>query len=363
MRNIKSRIVLLNKKMKTVLYFGNIDLSLSRNKIYIEGLRRDGVEVLTCVDTTRGIKKYWNLYKKHKAFAGKYDVLIVGYGGFVSVPLAKIISKKPVIFDALCSFYETEILSRDALKEIPFRIAYVRFIDWIATRFADKVLVESEAQKEYFSKELQVKSEKLVTVYTGIDDTVFTYDSTVEKFETFTVLFRGRIMSEAGVPTIIRAAKLLEKEKINFLIIGYGCNEALQEFKKVLKEESPSNVTYKGERLSFEEMVSLMRRCHVSLGQLAKHERLERTIPHKAYESMVLKLPYITARARGVQEVMREGIECLMVNPEDPKDLADKILTLYSDQEKGKKIAEKGFMSYKEKYSSEKIVRSIIDIF
>ncbi|KKS39421.1 MAG: Glycosyl transferase group 1 [Parcubacteria group bacterium GW2011_GWD2_42_14] len=346
--------------MKTVLYFGNIDLEVSRNKIYVDGLRKNGVEVLLCVDRSRGIRKYWNLYKKHKELLGKYDALIVGYGGYVTVPMAKLISNKPVIFDALCSFYETEILSRDALKEIPFRILYVRFIDWLSTYFADKILVESNKQKEYFSEKLKVKSEKLLTVYTGVDDSIFKFDESIEKYEKFTVLFRGRIMSEAGVPTIIKTAKFLENKNIDFLIIGHGYNDAMREFEKVLKEENPKNVTYVGKQLPFDELVILMQKCHVSLGQFAKHERLERTIPHKAYESLALKLPYITARTGGVQEVLQEDVHCLMVNPEDPEDLAQKIKLICKDGSLREKLSDAGYLLYKERFSPKEVVSSIV---
>lgn len=347
---------------KTVLYFGNIDMNLSRNKIYVDGLRQNGFEILTCVDRSKGLKKYWELYKKHKEFKGRYDALVVGFGGYVTVPLAKLLSKKPVIFDALCSFYETEILSRDALKEYPFRITFVRFVDWIATKFADYVLVETEEQKKYFIKELKVKSEKLKVVYTGADDTVFKFIKEIEKYKKFTVLFRGRIMSEAGVPTIVKTAKLLEKEDINFLIIGHGCNEAMEEFEATMKEESSKNITHIGKQLPFDELVSTMQKCHVSLGQFANHERLKRTVPHKAYESLSMKLPYITARMEGVQEILEEGKQCLMVHPENPEDLALKIMQLYKDEKLREKIAEEGFILYQEKFSPKEIVGPLCEI-
>jgi glycosyltransferase involved in cell wall biosynthesis len=348
--------------MKTVLYFGNIDMGLSRNKVYSDGLRQNGIEVLTCVDRSPGVRKYWNLYKKHKKIKGKYDVLIVGYGGYVTVPFAKLLSDKLVVFDALCSFYETEILSRDTLHEIPFRKLYARFIDWLATFFADRILVETDRQKEYFNRKIKVKSKKLVTVYTGVDDTVFKHDESVKKYEKFTVLFRGRIMVEAGVPVIIKAAKLLEGKNINFRIIGYGCNKAMEDFERVMKEENPKNVTHMGDHLTFSELVQEMQKCHVSLGQFADHERLERTIPHKAYESLAMKLPYITARTGGVQEVLEEGVHCLMVYPEDNEDLAEKIMQLYTDTTLREKLAESGYTLYKEKFCPGEVVKPLCKV-
>lgn len=342
--------------IKTVLYFGNVNMEQSRNKVYTEGLRQNGYKVLECIDRSPGLRKYWRLYRKHSAMKGKYDVLIVGYGGYVVVPLARLISRKPIIFDALCSFYETEILSRDALKEIPFRRLFVRVVDWLATRFAHSILVESNAQREYFIRELGVPGHKLTVVYTGVDDSVFRYDPKVVKYPRFTVLFRGRIMSEAGVPVVVRAAKLLEGEGIDFLLIGYGCNETMTEFQSVLKELSPSNVRYIGEHMPIEELVQTMQKCHVSLGQFADHERLERTIPHKCFESMSLKMPYVTARTEGVAEVLKEGTHCVMVRPNNPQELAQAILALSHNDAAAQKMADAAYQLYNESYRAQAIV-------
>ena len=349
--------------MKTVLYFGNLDMSLSRNKIYTDGLRLNGIEVLVCIDQTKGLFKYWRLFKKHWPLRSKYDVMIVGYPGYFIVPFAKLITRKIVIFDALCSLYETEILShRSAKHNSKYKILYTQFIDWFATRCADKILVESNKQKEYFSKKLNVKSEKLVTVYTGADDSVFEFDDSIKKFEKFTVLFRGRITNEAGAELILRSAKILEEKDIDFLIIGYGWSEDIQRFRSVYKKLSPKNVCHIDKHLPVKEMCQMMQKCHISLGQFAEHERLKRTIPHKAYESLALKLPYITVRAEGISEVLQEGKHCLMVRPDDEQDLVEKILILKENEHLRKKIADDGYTLFSTTFSALQVVQPLIHV-
>lgn len=348
--------------MKTVLYFGIFDPSFSRNKVYIDGLRQHGVTVILCTDTAKGLRKYWNLFWKHWALRKKYDVLIVGYPGFIMVPFARCISRKRVIFDALCSYYEIEILSRDALHEVPFRKLYARTIDWFATRCATTVLVETEKQREYFISTLAVDAKKVVTVYTGVDDCVFFAEQGAKKQAEFTVLFRGRITHEAGVETVLRAAKLLEGEGIKFLIIGYGWNTEMERFNKVLEELSPRNVCHVAKQLPFEELRERMQGCHVSLGQFAEHERLERTIPHKAFESLVMILPYITAHAAGICEILKDGETCLFVRQADAQDLAEKIRTLYRDQVLRTALAENAYMLYEERFCPRAIVAPILKL-
>ncbi len=318
--------------MKRVLYFGIFDPEFSRNKVYIRGLRENGVKVTLCIDTTPGIRKYWGLFIKHWRVRKQYDYIIVGYPGYTIVPFAKLLSRKPIIFDALCSFFETEIISRDVLHNVPFRKKYAKLIDWLATRFADYVLVETRSQQEYFETVLGVEKGKCVVVYTGADDSVFKSDNTVSKYERFTVLFRGRITNEAGAEIVLRAAKELEDNGIDFLIIGYGWNKEKECFDKVMQELHPKNVRHISCQVPFEELIPLMQRCHVALGQFAKHERLERTIPHKAFEAMAMRLPYITARARGVSEIMEDKKSCAMVDAGDAQGLAEQIKKFETNQ-------------------------------
>lgn len=329
-----------------VCYFGIYNPEFSRNKVYIRGLRENGVSVVECNDKSPGLLKYWKLFRKHWDMRNKYDILVVGYPGHIITPFAKLISRKPVILDALCSLYESLILSRDAYKGNPFRVPAIRFIDWLAYVCADKILVETEKQKEYFIKELHVPRKKLDVIHTGVDDTRFFTDVNVKKFSVFTALFRGRIVREAGMPYVLHAAKLLEDQGIKFLIIGYGWNKEMKEFNETLKQISPKNVEHIREHISDVELRQLMQKCHTSLGQFGDHKRLSRTIPHKAFESLAMRLPYITARAEGIKEVLTDGENCLLVNPADPADLAQKIKKLAGDTQLQADLAQHGHQTY-----------------
>ena len=95
-----------------ICYFGIYNPNESRNKIYIDGLRQNGVKILECRDIHRGPLKYIFLFFKHWKIRDKYDLMIVGYPGHVVVPFARLISRKRVVLDALCSLYEGVIISR-----------------------------------------------------------------------------------------------------------------------------------------------------------------------------------------------------------------------------------------------------------
>jgi glycosyltransferase involved in cell wall biosynthesis len=287
-----------------------------------------------------------------------YDVMIVGYPGQIIAVFAKFLSKRKVVLDALCSLYEAEVISRNSTRIFYLRGVKIWLIDFFAYFFADMVLVETEAQKQFFIKKFFVNPKKIAVVYTGADDSIFFPDSSVKKRNRFTAVFRGRFLPEAGVDVIIKSAKILENDDIDILIIGSGLLD--EKIKALISSIKPKNLLVEPKHLSFDEIRRLMLSCHVSLGQFANHERLDRTIPHKAFESLALGLPYITARAKGISEILRDGENCFMTNPADPKDLSEKIIQIKNELSAAQKIGNNELDLYKSNFTPYILAKKII---
>jgi glycosyltransferase involved in cell wall biosynthesis len=349
----------INKNIK-ICYFGAYDLDLPRNKAYIAGLRQNGARVIECFDHSPGLIKYYKLFIKHRKIRNKYNVMIVGYPGPLMVPFVKLISRKPIIFNAVTSVYEAIIVSRKKHSKHSFMAWRIWLIDWLAFKFADLVLVETNKQKDYLVKKFRIKSNRFVRLFTGVDDTIFYPDTNIRKSDKFTVLFRGSFLPEAGVRHILEAAKILEKEEIDFLIIGFGLLES--EIKEQINNLNLKNLELITRRLGANELREKMLTAHVNIGQIEAHERLARTIPYKAFESLALKLPYITGGGAGIRELFKDRKNCLMVNLADSKDLAEKIMELKNSPELRKKIAENGYQLYKEKLSPRALGKELLDI-
>lgn len=342
----------MKNKIITVCYFGTCDMSFSRNKIYSDALRAQGVRIIECVTNKKGIRKYVDLIIKHSKIRQSYDVLIVGYPGYVTTLLAKIISSRRVFFDALCSRYDSDIISRNAHRGSVFKKILINIVDWSALVSADCVLVETQAQKEFVVRRFGLSEKRVIVMYISADESVFKKKDIIKKEKNFTILFRGRIMSEAGVPTILRAAEILKEEDIYFDIIGFGWGPWVEESKNIYKTLSKEKVVWTEKQLPFRELLNRMGQADISLGQFGNSERLERTIPHKAYESMLLQVPYITASAHGIKEIMEDGKHCLMVPAEDSRALADSILYLKNNPIIREYLVNNAYYLYKSMYSN-----------
>lgn len=344
--------------MIKICYFGIYNPDFSRNKVYMTGLRKLGVDIIECRDTSRGISKYWRLWRKHKIIQNDYDVMIVGYPGHIVVPLAKMISRKPVVLDALSTLYEGEVISRGKYRFNILMKVWIHAIDWLAVKSSDLVLVETNAQRDFFLKRFSLGPNRIARVFTGADEEFFHTDSSIQKRSKFTAVFRGKFLPEAGVKYIIGAAKLLERENVDVLIIGNGFLE--KEIKKSIDEMELKNIKLVSGNLNYEELRKNMLECHVSLGQFENHERLDRTIPHKAFESLAMGLPYITGRNVGVGELLKDRYTCLMVKPADPEDIASKILELKNNPKLAQFVVENGRKLFEERLTAEKLAGDIL---
>jgi len=306
-----------------ICYFNYTKNIHARDAVYLKGLRENDVEIIECRDSSPGWIKYWHLYRQHRVLRDKYDILMVGYTGHVLVPFARLISRKKIIFNALSSLYEGIVISRGKKGPFYLRAIYSWLIDFVAFHTASLSLIESNGQKEYLAKKFLLKKDKLLVAWTGADDSIFYYDPNIKKLQTFTVLFRGGFLPESGIEYAIEAAKILKNENINFRIIGWGMMES--KVRTMLNSFDSSRVEWIKEKLPIEKLRGKMQETHLSLGQLSRHPRLERTIPHKAFETIAMRLPYLTARNKAVMELLTEGETCLTCNSADAKGIGESL--------------------------------------
>ncbi|MEK7180166.1 MAG: glycosyltransferase family 4 protein [Patescibacteria group bacterium] len=328
------------------------------DKHLVDGLRENGQEVFELIENEQGLSKYINF--THRFWKNKYsfDVIIVGYGLPFLVPIVRFMSLQKIIFNAVSSQYEANIISRST--DGPWSLIALKWwlVDFISFHFSSKILLESNAQINFVRKYFLVSKNKLILSWMGVDEEVFFRDSNIEKNQKFTALFRGRFLPESGILTVIEAAKKLEDKDVQFLIIGHGF--MYREVNALMEKLAPKNIEMINEKLPIEKLREKMLQCHISLGQLADHPRLSRTLPCKLFESLALGLPYLTGRNAGVLELLKENETCFAVLPGNADDLAQKILFLKNNPDTLEKIALQGRELYKEKLTSRQLAKEFV---
>src|SRR3989344_2988400 len=122
----------------------------SSNAVYISGLRENGVEVLDFFSKAKGFGKYKEAARFYLKNRAGVDFVMIGIHSSGLVPWMKLVSRKPIIYNALCSIIEREIVSRGRARKRSLKYLYWWLLDYIACLFSSFVMVETEHQVDYF---------------------------------------------------------------------------------------------------------------------------------------------------------------------------------------------------------------------
>ena len=336
-------------KSITVLYFGFYDPAFTTNKVLINGLRQNGVSVLECCDHSPGLKKFLKLFFKHWKLRNKYDAMIIGFAGQLAVPFAKIVTRKPIIFSGQVSLYDANVLDRQVVEAGSLKSLYYWLLDWLAVRLADRVIMATQSNIDHFSEKLGVKKEKYRLIFNGAEDDIFRPLESAKTEKDFLVSFHGTFIPLHGVEFIAKAAKILEFEGVQFLIIGRG-----QEKKKILdisQQLRMKNIKFI-DFMPKNELVFKLAGSDACLGTFGGNARAQREIAHKIYECLAIRKPLITADTPAIRELFNEN-EVMMVKAADPESLAGGILKLKNDPILRTRLAQNGYDKFMRSASCE----------
>jgi len=117
-----------------------------RNEIILKALRQQG-HVIEITDSHRSyllrhLRLVWKFITRYR----RHDVVVVGFYGYLLVFLARLFSRRPLIFDAYLSTYNTLCFDRRrfAPNSIVGRTAV--WLDMLACQVADVVIVATRAR-------------------------------------------------------------------------------------------------------------------------------------------------------------------------------------------------------------------------
>lgn len=346
-----------------ILYFGIYNPDYSRNRVLLKGLRANGVQVLECrVEPgfgwlTRLLWAYFSFFIRHSSF-NFYDVMVVGFPGQETMLVARLLTGKPVIFDAFTSHYGGYILDRKRASTRSWRAKYYRWLDRVSCRLADSVLLDTNEHVNFFVREFGLDRKKLHRIFVGTDSDVFK-PVPAKNGDDFLVHFTGHFIPLQGTEYIIRAAKLLEQRDVVFQLVGRG-----QEYgnaRKLAEELAVKNIRWI-DNVPYSKLPDLMAQADVCLGVFGDSPKTPLVIPNKIFEAIAMAKPVITADTPAVRELFADGKDILLSKPADALDLAEKILRLKDDTDLRRTVAEGGYRLFQSQLTENILGRELLDI-
>ena len=342
----------------TICYFGDYDSSYNRTSVLLKGLERAGVTVLHCnVRGKSGVALYRELWLRHRAVAGRYDVLFVGLGNARLIPVfARILTRKPVVWEPLFALYDNWVYDRKYVRPHSLRAYKLWAADWFSCLAADLIVLDVDTHARYFAHLFMLPMRKLTHALVGADTDIFYPRGRTRDTETFEVEFHGKYIPLHGAEIIIRAAKLLEKEKIHFTMIGDG-QDAVKT-KRLAQELELNNVTF----LPFtpeREITSYIANADVCTAMLGDVPRVTRSIPNKMYQAAAMARVSINVDSSSLREVFTPGIDAVVAKQGDPADLARAIREL-KESGRAREMGQAAYKTFQRTATPELIGKQLI---
>lgn len=344
-----------------ILYFSiNPPDKSMRDAPYILGLKERGVEFVECYDSSRGLAKFFRLAQKFYAVRDAFDVVFVGHSSTTIVPFARLLTSRPIVFNALNPLYDGMVLERAVYRPLSPRALFVWLLDYLSFRFADAVLLETQMQKQYVHEHFFVPKDKLFRVFTTTDPRQYHPDPSIPKAADFLCVFRGWLTPATGAEYIIEAARILRDEGVRFRMLVRG--QSVPAIKALIAQYELQNVELLEGYRPNEELNRLILEGHVYLGQFSTHARLDKTIQFKTVEACAYGMPYITADMPSNRELLHDGEDCVFVRRAHAQDIADAILRLKKDPELRERLGRQAYALYQRTLAPSVLAGQIIEI-
>ena len=181
-----------------------------------------------------------------------------------------------------------------------------------------------------------------------------------EKTGTQTIILAARMLWYKGVGELVEASRILKSKGLKFRVILVG-EPDLQNPNTISKEQLQSwhdeNIV---EWLGFrEDMVNLYSQSDIAVLPSYYGEG----VPKVLIEAAAMELPIITTQMPGCSEIVRNGINGLLVKPKDIPALADAMEKLISDEHQRQKLGRAGRKIVREEFEESIVTSATLELY
>lgn len=263
---------------------------------------------------------------------------------------------------------EDELRSR-GFSEVIIRI--LRLVEKINFRLSNKIVCVTEGIKKQIAERYRVPENKLLVIPNGANIEIFRpldKHSCRRKLgldeNIFYIGFVGSLAPWQGLEVLIEAAKQVKEKgyaQIKYIIVGSGEQElVLRQMVREYKLEE--EIRFTG-RVAYEEVVKYINVCNVLVAPFTEERNVIIGLsPLKLYEYLACGLPVIASRIDGVKEVIEEGQCGYLFEPEDAKELAEKIIQSYQEREALQEMGLRGRRLVEVKYTWRTTAEKIVEV-
>jgi glycosyltransferase involved in cell wall biosynthesis len=371
-----------------IIYFGiySKGREYPRNRNIIEGLRRNGAEVVevhfpmagTFTDRLKAAKRLapamrfaCKLLASYIALSWQFirapeaDAVIVGHPGYFHIHLARLLrflfGKRSVLaHDVFFPLHDALVFDRGLVPETSWIARLIHRFERSCCRAADVYLIDTREHCRFLSKEFGLPSEKISRIFVGPTIVGAPAPVSAEEAKPFNVLFVGTYIPLHGVDVILDAAHRLScDEDIRFRLVGSG--QLAGAMRKQADRLALANTVFE-DWVPTEKLLNIIRSCDLALGIFGTTPKTDRVIPSKVFDICAAGVPLVSAATPAMREVFTHLENAYLVPAGNPQALADAIRKLKCDPELRNRMAQSAFQIGQTLFSQMEIGREVIGV-
>lgn len=221
-----------------------------------------------------------------------------------------------------------------------------RFLTGIIVKGSNKIICANSKTLEDL-KSIYGDSDKYTLVNPGVDSNPVAFNLNLNKerlkdryeLDGKRVVFSiGRLVKRKGFDNTIKAINSLEDNDVVYIISGTGPDE---EYLKEIAKESSKNIIFTGE-ISEEDKWTFFDLSDIFIMPARNISGDFEGFGIVYLEANLVKRAVIAGRSGGISDVVVDGLNGLLVDPEDVSDIASKIKKLLDDENLRLELASSG---------------------
>jgi len=337
----EKHVYLLSKNLDEKTF--HINVCTSEHGELVEKLQGKGIQV-TVIPKSHSFFHFLKmiLYLRRN----KYDIVHCHSGGYACLA-AKCAGIKNIIYTRHgMAVTEAELKQRNFFKKMR---------DFLVDKTITKYIALTKYDKKVMNQILNIDSKKIDIIWNGIDPS-FTEELTTAKYTNPTIGIVGRLTRQKGISYLIRAVPKIVKKfsDLEVLIAGDGEDESI--LKNLSKEHGVSDrVKFLGYVKNVSEVINCMDVFVLS--------SIWEGFPYVLLEAMILKKPIVATDIFGIQEIIDNNKNGILVKPRCPDSIAKAVIELLTDKKRAKKLGEAAYKKVIKHYTLRGTVSKIQTLY
>jgi glycosyltransferase involved in cell wall biosynthesis len=338
------------ERLPTVCFFQAYNRDYIRSETLLAGLLDNGVPIVRCQVNRRGPLRYPLALARFVAAVRRSDVVLANFRSFELLPFLRLLTRKPIVYDAHISFWQSACEERGwfAPGSLPGRVLF--WLDRKNGELADHVLLDTEAHREYFATTFALPRAKITTVYISCEDRLF-YPRDAPGPHPLDgprrVFWSGTGIPLQGLPVVYDAFRLLAERGVPVVLRLAGWSGILRRLAERAEAEGLSNLVFLG-NLSRTRVADEIAAADLCLGgHYSTIPKARNVIAGKVYEMIASARPVIVGDSPAVRELFVDGESALLCEMGSAAALAGAVERLVRDPALAGRLAAGGYELYR----------------